>query len=157
MFIICILSDEKYQHFQDVLTTYIEKHFSAALAHKYVKHNSDYCLACEQAPGECHFFPPQTALATLRSPRSLASFFRPMTQSGAWSQASYCLLKLKAFLKGLCFENYLRSRNHLRSLPCLMQIVILSKNLNYDYLGWVRLYFLDTWSTYSSVLHVLLD
>ncbi|XP_078368993.1 dedicator of cytokinesis protein 1-like [Oculina patagonica] len=34
VFIICILSDEKYQHFQDVLTTYIEKHFSAALAHK---------------------------------------------------------------------------------------------------------------------------
>ena len=41
VFIICILSDERYQHFQDVLTTYIEKHFSAALAHKYVKHSSD--------------------------------------------------------------------------------------------------------------------
>ena len=41
VFIICILSDEKYQHFQDVLTTYIEKHFSAALAHKYVQSNSD--------------------------------------------------------------------------------------------------------------------
>lgn len=34
VFIICILSAEKYQHFQDVLTTYIEKHFSAALAHR---------------------------------------------------------------------------------------------------------------------------
>lgn len=45
VFIICILSDEKYQHFQDVLTTYIEKHFSAALAHKYVKHNSDLFVA----------------------------------------------------------------------------------------------------------------
>ena len=41
VFIICILSNEKYQHFQDVLTTYIEKHFSAALAHKYVQTNSD--------------------------------------------------------------------------------------------------------------------
>ena len=36
VFIICILSAEKYQHFQGVLTTYIEKHFSAAMAHKYV-------------------------------------------------------------------------------------------------------------------------
>lgn len=34
VFIICLLSAEKYQHFQDVLTTYIEKHFSAAMAHK---------------------------------------------------------------------------------------------------------------------------
>ncbi|KAJ7386091.1 Dedicator of cytokinesis protein 3 [Desmophyllum pertusum] len=34
VFIICILSNEKYQHFQGVLTTYIDKHFSAAMAHK---------------------------------------------------------------------------------------------------------------------------
>ena len=46
MFIICILSDEKYQHFQDVLTTYIEKHFSAALAHKYVQHTCSGGFIC---------------------------------------------------------------------------------------------------------------
>ena len=34
VFIICLLSAAKYQHFQGVLTTYIEKHFSATMAHK---------------------------------------------------------------------------------------------------------------------------
>ncbi|KXJ24494.1 Dedicator of cytokinesis protein 1 [Exaiptasia diaphana] len=34
VFIICILSNKKYQHFQAVLTTYIEKHFSGTTAHK---------------------------------------------------------------------------------------------------------------------------
>ncbi|XP_074619689.1 dedicator of cytokinesis protein 1-like isoform X2 [Acropora palmata] len=34
VFIIRLLSAEKYQHFQGVLTTYIEKHFSAAMAYQ---------------------------------------------------------------------------------------------------------------------------
>ncbi|EDO31873.1 predicted protein, partial [Nematostella vectensis] len=34
--VIWILSKQKYQHFQAVLNTYIEKHFSATIAYKYV-------------------------------------------------------------------------------------------------------------------------
>ena len=34
VFIICLLSAAKYQHFRGVLTTYIEKHFSATMAYK---------------------------------------------------------------------------------------------------------------------------
>jgi hypothetical protein len=31
-----LMQDDKYQHFKTVLDIYISKHFSAALAHKYV-------------------------------------------------------------------------------------------------------------------------
>ena len=36
VFLICLISDRKYQHFRPVLDLYIQENFSATLAYKYV-------------------------------------------------------------------------------------------------------------------------